>query len=345
MLRLAMSCARRWARHLEFNMLKSLQTLLLVFCMSAPASGAAIHRYAVDQSMIVGRLLATPEDQIDFEKAKLAIDRLIAPNSNVRALLAQIDQMTRRIKAMAGPDVSAIQKLAAVRKYIYVAGEWNGYRPFQYDRDDPLGTNLDNKLLATYVATRRGNCVSMPILFLILADRLGVHVAVSTAPLHVFLKYIDDKSGRAFNIETTSGGLPARDAWLRQNFPMTDEAVRNGVYLKTLSRREALAVFAELILEHDMRTREYHALIAVAELILKNYPADVDAMLAEGTAYAHLIDIEFRQKYPDPNAIPPKLLPDYQFYARKNEELFDRAIALGWRDTENKVTTSPTGRP
>jgi regulator of sirC expression with transglutaminase-like and TPR domain len=184
----------------------------------------------------------------------------------------------------------------------------------------------------------------MPILFLILADRLGVHMAVSTAPLHVFLKYIDDKSGKTFNIETTSGGLPARDAWLRQSFPMTDAAIRNGVYLKTLSRKEALAVFAELILEHDMQTRQYHALIDVAERILKYYPADVDAMLAEGTAYAHLIDVEFKQKYPNPNDIPPRLLPKYELYARRNEELFDRAIALGWRNTENKVTTSPRVR-
>jgi regulator of sirC expression with transglutaminase-like and TPR domain len=314
--------------------------VLLVLYAFEPANSSTSHTVSADQLRIVGSLLATPEGQIDFAKSKLAIDKLVDPAIDVTAFLTQVDQMTARVESMAGPDASAIKKLAAVRKFIYVAGEWNGYRPFQYDMSDPFGTNLDNKLLPTYVATRRGNCVSMPILFLILADRLGVHMAVSTAPLHVFLQYIDDKSGKTFNIETTSGGLPARDAWLRQSFPMTDAAIRNGVYLKTLSRKEALAVFAQLILEHDMQTRQYHALIDVAERILKYYPADLDAMLAEGTAYAHLIDVEFKQKYPNPYDIPPTLWPEYQLYARKNEELFDRAIALGWRDTENKVTTS-----
>ena len=317
--------------------------VLLVFCMCKPATSAAIRSAQAEQARVVSGLLTTPENRIDFAMSKFAIDKVIDPSLNVSAVLVQLNQMTERIKAMAGSGASAIQKLAAVRTYIYVAGEWNGNRPFAYDMSDPLGTNLNNKLLKTYIVTRRGNCVSMPILFAILADRLGVHVAVSTAPLHVVLKYIDDSSGKGFNIETTSGGLPARDAWLRQNFPMTDAAIRNGVYLKTLSKREALAVFAQLILEHDMQTRQYRSLIDVAERILKAYPNDVNAMLAEGTAYAYLIDEEFRQKYRGPNEIPPKLLPQYQFYARRNAELFDRAIALGWRDTENKVTTSPPG--
>lgn len=36
------------------------------------------------------------------------------------------------------------------------------------------------KLLSRYLDSRRGDCVSMPILFLILADRLGLDVSLST---------------------------------------------------------------------------------------------------------------------------------------------------------------------
>ena len=43
----------------------------------------------------------------------------------------------------------------------------------------------------------------------------------------------------------TSGAGFTRDVWYREKLPpITDEAIANGVYLKTLSRREAIAVMA-----------------------------------------------------------------------------------------------------
>lgn len=316
--------------------LKMILLTLVVCCGTVidGGAGAVSRQDTIDPVAIVRTLLATPESKIDFARAKLTIDKLVDPQVDVASGLAQIDRMAEIVSKMAGTNAGPIQKLGAVRRFIYVDGEWNGHRPFQYDLNDPLGQRLANKLLPIYIATRRGNCVSMPILFVIVADRLGVHATISTAPLHVFAKYVDDRRGKVYNLETTSGGYPERDAWLRQNFPMTDEAVKNGVYLKTLSRREAVAVMAELLLEHDMQERHYRAVIDMAELILEFYQNDVNAMLAEGTAYAHLIDVEFRQRYPDPQNIPRKLKPVYQTYARKNEELFDRALALGWHDTE-----------
>ena len=284
-------------------------------------------------------LLATPDAKIDFATAKLAIDKLVDPSIDIAAWHVRIDQMVQTVRIMAGPNATTIQKLAAVRRFIYVDGEWNGHRPFQYDLTDPLGTHLVNKLLATYLTTRRGNCVSMPVLFVILADRLGVHVTLSTAPFHLFVKFVDDATGKTYNLETTNGGLPERDDWIRQQSPMTDEAVRNGLYLKTLTRKESLGVMALLLLEHYEATRRYRDVIAVAEMILKVYPNNAEAMLSEGTAYAGLIDVEFRAKYTQPIDIPASLRPVYASYARRNAELFDRTLALGWRDAEHKMTT------
>jgi regulator of sirC expression with transglutaminase-like and TPR domain len=313
--------------------------LALAACYTPARSGTA--NESLSSAPVVPALLATPEKQIDFAKAKLTIDKLVDPHIDPAVWLRQIDQMVQTVGSLAGPNASTIQKLAAVRRFIYEDGDWNGHRRFRYDLSDPLGTKIVNKLLTTYIETRRGNCVSMPILFIILADRLGVHATASTAPFHVFVKFVDDATGKTYNLETTSGGYPARDAWYRQKMPMTDDAIRNGVYMKTLSRKETVAVMAQLILENDAATGRHRDIIETADAILKYYPHDVDAMLEEGTAYAHLMDIEFKQKYPNPRDIPPNLVPVYMGYVHKNEELFDRALALGWRDTENKTTTSP----
>ena len=67
---------------------------------------------------------------------------------------------------------------------------------------------MRNKLISTYLATRRGNCVSMPILMLIIGERMGLDLALSTAPLHIFIRHRE--GGREVNLEATSGGHPAR---------------------------------------------------------------------------------------------------------------------------------------
>ncbi|MBI3675175.1 MAG: hypothetical protein HY243_00975 [Proteobacteria bacterium] len=287
--------------------------------------------HASHPAEILAEVLREPEATIDLAKAKLTIDKLIDPKISIDLSLKQIDSMVGMVNRMVGPASSTIHKLAAVRSFIYVAGDWNGHKPFQYDLVDPFGTKLEDKLLPNYMKSRRGNCVSMPVLYIILADRMGVHVTASTAPHHVFVKFIDDASGRTYNLEATSGGLPANDGWYRKKIPMTDEAIANGVYMKTLSKKETVAVMAETLIEYFMIRKRYRDAIAIADVILNYYPNFADVIAAQGTAYAFLIDAEFKQKYPTPADIPLGLRPTYQEWAQKNALAFERAEALGWR--------------
>ena len=281
-------------------------------------------------------ILAAPDDKIDFARAKLAIDKLIDPGIDVDATLREIDAMASAARALVGPQATDIAKLRAVRKYIYDAGPWNGDRPFRYDLADPLGLQMTHKTLPNYLSTRLGNCVSMPVLFLILADRLGVHVTLSTAPNHLFLKYVDDARGTVLNIEATNGGSPARDVWIRQQFPMSDRALANGVYLKTLSRRETVAAMAELVLEHDMAKSHYRDAVDVAAVVLKAWPHFAPVLVDEGSAAARLIDLEYRAKYPMPQDIPPDRRAGYLALVNLNRTTFAKAEALGWRESDGQ---------
>jgi regulator of sirC expression with transglutaminase-like and TPR domain len=138
-----------------------------------------------------------------YERSKLTFDALIAPKLDRAAVNAEVDQLASAATRMAA-NGSDVDKLRAARQVIYEEGSWNGDRPFVYDHDDPYGQDLRNKLLATYLDTRRGNCVSMPILQLIVTERLGLNVSLSTAPLHVFLRYTNPTNGRSIAIESTS---------------------------------------------------------------------------------------------------------------------------------------------
>ncbi len=293
--------------------------------------------------------MATPDDKIDFAKAKLTFDKLYDPSTDIDAALQRIDGMVQTIRAMAGPGASPQLRLIALRTYIYKAGPWNQNNPFTYDFADPLGRKTSNQLLATYLRTRRGNCVSMPMLFAALAQRLGLDVTLSTAPHHVFVKYHDDATGRWINLETTSGGNPARDVWLRHLFSMTDKAITNGLYMKTLSRKETLAVMADIVLAGESEHGRYDAMLATAEVLRPYYPNNVTVLLAPATAAMGTVHDEFQVKYPDRNDVPPELAGRLALLEHNALNAFNRAHALGWRpsvDTAKEaLARAATGAP
>lgn len=118
---------------------------------------------------------------------------------------------------------------------------------------------------------------------------------------------------------------------------MTDQAVANGIYLRPLTKRESVAIMAEVVFENEMAQKHYREVVDLTDVVLKSFPNYVGAMLTQGSAYACLIKLEFEQKYPRPIDIPPKLIPLYETYAQKNQLLFDRAEALGWRETDGEL--------
>ena len=284
---------------------------------------------ASSPAAIVRDVLSVRDDQLDYGRAKLAFDQIIDPSLNANATLAEIDQLASRASALAGPNASPAVKLSALRRVIYESGEWNGGRPFAYDHADPLGQNVRNKLISTYLATRRGNCVSMPILFLIVGERLGLNLALSTAPLHIFLRYTEE-GGREINLEATSGGHPARTLWYRQNLPMTDRAIESGLYMRTLSRTEAVAHMASTVVDFLMSEGRFPEAIDVAEVILQHYPRDGYTRVKLGTAYAELMRGEFLERFPPPAPVPPDLRERFLLLARRNQLAFEAAEALGW---------------
>lgn len=308
---------------------------------------AAEQVLAASPAAAVRALLDTPADEMDFARAKLAIGSLMDPGIASERILAEIDRMVSTVKKMLGtlpPEEAAtsLAKLKALRAFLYQGGRWNEGKPFRYDMDDPQGQNPKHRLLVNYLSTRKGNCVSMPILFVILGERIGLDVTLSVAPLHLLVKWTDAESDVTYNLEATSGAGFTRDMWYRQQWPMTDAAITNGVYLKTLSRREADAVIATPLIDHPLKAERYDEAIAVADAVLEAYPANAYALAKKGTAYGRLLDRDFIRKYPRLSDIPKDLTVRAEASSTANLEAFAQAEALGWRPT-NEPRNSPKG--
>jgi regulator of sirC expression with transglutaminase-like and TPR domain len=273
-------------------------------------------------------ILHKPDDQIDLARTKLTIDKMVDPTIDVDVSLRQIDAMVGAIKAM--PEFGA-DKLEALRRYIYEAGPWNDNRPFQYDLDDPLGRQVKNKLLPTYLASRKGNCVSMPLLFIVLGQRLGLDVTAATAPTHILVKFKSAEYGW-INLEATSGAKPARDAWIRQQMPMTDQALADGVYMQPLTKKETVAEMAVVIAENYFHQQEYEQSIAIADVVLHYYPKAVGTMILKGVAYGRIADARLAGNYPSPESVPERYRGYFAFLSENNRAWFAKAEALGWRE-------------
>lgn len=278
-------------------------------------------------------LLAFPEDKVDLTKAKLTIDKLIDPTVDIVATTAQLDSMAEQVRATFPKGASSRTKLEALRSFLYDAGP--GKRPFAYDLSDPLGRTLRTKLLTTYLATRRGNCISMPILFILLGQRLGLDVTAATAPLHVFVKYRDE-TGAWFNLETTSGAGFTSDAWIQKNMPMTPQALENGLYMRPLSKRETVSVMLEVLIQSYRERADSGAMLELAQLLLARDPKSASAMLYMGGAYYVMYQQEFVNRYPRRSDVPVLLRGRYGELEENMAVWRARAEELGWRPSPDE---------
>ena len=111
---------------------------------------------------------------------------------------------------------------------------------------------------------------------------------------------------------------------------MTDRALESGLYMRTLSRREAVAHMASTVVDFLMIEGRFQDAIDIAEVILQHYSRDGYTLVKLGTVYAELMRIEFVERFPTPALIPSPLRQRYMLLAQRNQVLFQAAEALGW---------------
>ena len=277
-------------------------------------------------------------DDIDLARMKLSIDRVIDPGIDVEGTLKTIDTMVEQIKSMLREGDSSMVKMLTLKKYLYHKGDWNQNKPYQYDFADPLGTKIENKLLSTYFKTKKGNCVTMPLLFVILGERLGLKVTLSTAPLHYFVKFTEDETGKNHNLETTSGAGFTREAWYREQMPMTDKAIENGIYLQALTKKELVATMVITLAEFYMRKQEYNKAIDTFQVTLKHYPKSIYSIVKTASSFSKLLQKNFPGKH-NREQISKNKRPQFDFYLENLNGFWTNADLQGWKEQPKDFET------
>ncbi len=207
----------------------------------------------------------------------------------------------------------------------------NGYKPFTYDFEDFGGTEDMTKVFVTkLMRTHTGQCRNLPMYYKILADEIGAEAHITLAPQHFFIRHRDEADPNKWvNVELTTQSL-SREIFYIESFNISDESIRNKVYLYPLTDRETVAyLLSELSHGYLRKYNDYDDLMWLcAETSLEHYPQNITAltlkaditnmMLMEHLASnGHAMDARAR-------------MIDEQWYAIR-----DQIDGLGWSEMDD----------
>ena len=112
--------------------------------------------------------------------------------------------------------------------------------PFCYDFSNYSGENDNRDFYVTKcLATGMGQCNSMSVLYLCLAEAMKGKAYLAFAPIHALVKYPDNK-GNLRNYEATSN-WDITDKWYLDNMFISKRAQQTGVYLTPYNAKQIVA--------------------------------------------------------------------------------------------------------
>lgn len=178
-------------------------------------------------------------------------------------------------------------KNMALIEYFFNPYSGNAYKPFSYDFQDTGGTEDFTKQFVTKVMrTHTGQCRSLPMYYRVLAEAIDAEAYITYAPAHVFIRYRDEDNLYPedwVNIELTTHQITP-EFWIKENFEITEEAVKNKVYLHPLTAEETVAAqLTDLAFGYWNKYKNYDDFtLNCVNKSLEYYPQNPKALLIKG---------------------------------------------------------------
>lgn len=269
-------------------------------------------------SMVIGALdyfssLVREDDSIPLFEAALAIAQDVDPHLDLAATQAEVDTLAATLQRRLAPDASSIQKLRLLNHFFYrelgFAGNVNNY----YDPD--------NSYLHRVIDTRRGIPISLAVLYMELAQQIGLNIKGISFPGH-FLMKLTVQAGEIV-LDPFNGASLSREELeerLEPFFEQEDisEVTPLSYYLQAADSRQILVRMLRnlkmLFIEHE----RWQRVLGVQQRLIILLPDDIVERRERGLAYANLDcpqaalqDLEAylteRPYAPDANALRSKL--------------------------------------
>lgn len=231
--------------------------------------------------------LVRDDDSLPLLEAAAAIAQDEYPDLDVQQVLGDVDQLMARLRRRTAEMIDNLEKLRALNQFFFrdlgFGGNVNNY----YDPD--------NSYLNVLLRTRRGIPISLAVLWLELAQSLGLKARGVNFPGHFMVKVnlpngqvvIDPFSGQSLSREDLSERL---EPYKRRNGLVDDFDVPVGLYLQPASSREILARMLRNLKEIHRSQEDWLRLIAVQDRLLILLPDAWTEYRDRGLAWAEMGD-------------------------------------------------------
>lgn len=208
--------------------------------------------------------------------------------------------------------------------------------PYQYDFEDPFGKeDWTKQFVLKLTKSKKGQCHSMPLLYLILAEELGVEAWLSYSPSHSYIK-VKDGRGNMLNYETTNGHYTT-DVFVQSSGYIKAEALRSKIYMDTLSRKEVVAsTLADLATGYAVKYGFDRFVLDCLDKALEYSPNNIHVLQLKSDYHTRQFMYVAGQLGRPPVEQLPKHSKAYELY-RKMHEVYSRVDALGYEQMPEEV--------
>jgi regulator of sirC expression with transglutaminase-like and TPR domain len=213
--------------------------------------------------------------------ASLAQDEY--PDLDVQQVLGDVDQLLARLKRRLPPDAAPLARLRALNQFFFNDLNFGGNVNDYYDPD--------NSYLNAVLRTRRGIPISLAVLWMELAQGLGLQARGVGFPGHFMLKVtlpkgqvvIDPFTGKSLSREELGERL---EPYKRSNGLVGDFDVPLGLYLQPASSREIIARMLRNLKEVHQAQEDWQRVIAVQDRLVALLPNAWSEYRDRGLAHA-----------------------------------------------------------
>ncbi len=231
-----------------------------------------------------GTLVRSDGDFALFEAAiTLAQDEY--PETDTQTVLGEVDQLLARVKRRLAADAPPIQRLRVLNRFFYDDLGFGGNHNNFYDPD--------NSFPSVLLRTRRGIPISLAVVWMELAQGLGLEVYGVGFPGHFLVKVmlpigqavIEPLTGRSLSREELSEML---EPYRKRSGLVDAFEAPLGLYLQSATPREILARMLRNLKEIYKSQEDWHRLLAVQERLVVLLPESWSEYRDRGLVHASL---------------------------------------------------------
>ncbi len=223
-------------------------------------------------------------DAIALLEAAACIAHDTYPDLDVQQFLDEMDRLQERLQRRMPQDAQPLQRLNVLNRFFY------GELGFSANLNDYYAP--DNSYLHVVLSTRRGIPISLALLWLELAQAVGLKAYGVSFPGHFLVKVLlpggqavlDPISGHALSREALSERLEP----FRQHQGAVQEEVPLGLYLQAASARDMLARMLRNLKEIHRTRLDWQHFVAVQDRLIALLPDAWEEWRDRGLAQAEL---------------------------------------------------------